>query len=67
MSYFSYSLACDIVDVFKAMIPDSNIAQVMSCGQTKLSYLITFGIVPYFKQLLVENLKKAPCFAVLFD
>ena len=65
--HFSYSSICDIVDVFKAMFPDSKIAQGMSCGPTKLSYLITFGIAPYFKQLLVEDLKKAPCFVVLFD
>ena len=39
----------------------------MSCGPKKLSYLITFGIAPYFKQLMVEDLKKAPCFVVLFD
>ena len=31
------------------------------------SYLITFGIAPYFKQLLIDDLKKAPCFVVLFD
>ena len=41
--------------------------QGMSCWPTKLSYLITFGIAPYFKQLLVEDLKKAACFVVLFD
>ena len=49
------------------MFPDSNIAQGMNCGPTKLSYLITFGIAPYFKQLLVEDLKKGSKFVVLFD
>ena len=67
MLHIAYSLACDIVDVFKAMFPDSKIAQGMSCGPTKLSYLMTFGIEPYFKQLLFEDLKKAPCFVMLFD
>ena len=67
MSHFSYSSACAIVDVFKAAFPDSNIAQRISYGPTKLSYLITFGIALYYKQLLVEDLKKAPCFVVLFD
>ena len=66
MSHFFYSSGCVIVDVFKAMFPDINIAQEMSCGPTKLSYLITFVFAPYFKQLLVEDLKKAPCFVVLF-
>ena len=37
MSHFSYNLAHDNTDVFKAMFPDSIIAQHMSCGQ--LSYL----------------------------
>ena len=44
MSHFSYSSAHDITDVFKAMFPDSIIAQHMSCGPTKLSYLISFGL-----------------------
>ena len=51
----------------KIMFPDSNIAQGMSYGPTKLSFLITFGIASYFKQLLVEDLKKTPCFVGLFD
>ena len=42
ISHFSYSSACGFVDVFKAMFSESNLAQGMSCGPTKLSYLITF-------------------------
>ena len=48
MSHFSYRSTCDVVDVFKAMFPDSNIAQGKSCGPVNLSYLITFGIALYF-------------------
>ena len=65
MSNFSQNSAQDITEIFKAIFPDSNIAQGMSCGP-KNSYLITFGIAPYFKQLLIDDLK-APCFVVLFD
>ena len=57
MSHFSYNSAHDITDVFKAMFPDSIIAQHMSCGPTKLSYLISFGIAPYFMDLLLKVLK----------
>ncbi len=67
MSHFSMNSAQDIVDVFKVMFPDSKIAQGMSCGPTKLSYLITFGLAPYFHHLLIDGLKKAPCFVVMFD
>ena len=35
---------------FRAAFPDSRIAHNMSCGPTKLSYLICFGIAPFFKQ-----------------
>ena len=67
MSHFSYNSAHDITDVFKAMFPDSIIAQHMSCGPTKLSYLISFGIAPYFMDLLLKELKDALCFVISFD
>ena len=49
------------------MFPDSKIAQQWSCGATKHSYLITFGIAPYFKELLLAELTEAPCFVLSFD
>ena len=49
------------------MFPDSTIAQKMTCGPTKLSYLICFGIAPYFKQQLLNELKEAQCFVISFD
>ena len=49
------------------MFPDSIIAQRMSCGPTKLSYLISFGIAPYFMDLLLKELKDAPCYVISFD
>ena len=67
MTHFSYSSACDIVDAFKAMFTDCNIAQGMSFGPGKLSYLITFGIVPYFRQSLVEDLKMTQMFCNLMS
>ena len=67
MSHFSYNSSQDIGGVFRAMFPDSKIAQQWSCGATKLSYLITFGIAPYFKELLLAELTEAPCFVLSFD
>ena len=68
MSHFSYNSAHDITDIFKAMFPDSSIAQHMSCDPTKLSYLISFGIAPYFRDLLLADLKQtSSCFVVSFD
>ena len=67
MSHFSYNSSTNIADVFRAMFPDSAIAQKMNCGPTKLSYLICFGIAPYFKQQLLKELKEAQCYVISFD
>ena len=66
-SHFSYNSSTNIADVFRAMFPDSAIAQKMNCGPTKLSYLICFGIAPYFKQQLLKELKEAQCYVISFD
>ena len=49
MFYFSYNSASNIIDVFKALFPDSAIAHGMKC--TELSYLINFEIAPYLQQI----------------
>ena len=67
MSHYYLNSAQDITDVFHAMFPDSNIAKRVSCGATKLSYLITFGIAPFFKQELLMDVSQAPCFVISFD
>ena len=67
VSHFPYNSAVNIVDVFRAMFRDSAIAQKMQCGPTKLSYLICFGIAPYFKQQLLNELKEMQCFVISFD
>ena len=67
MSHFSYSSSKDIADIYRAVFPDSRIAHNMSCGPTKLPYLFCFGIPPFFKQQLLRDLKKAPCFVISFD
>ena len=64
---FFYSSSKDIADICRAGLPDSRIAHNMSCGPTRLSFLICFGIAPFFKQQLLAGLKKAPCFMISFD
>ena len=66
MSHFSKNSAYDVTDVFKAMFPDSSIAQHMSCGPNKLSYLISFGIAPYFKRVAFNRHKESIMFCCFF-
>ena len=38
-----------------------------SCGRTKCSYIVNYGIAPYFLELLTDELKEASNFVALFD
>ena len=48
------------------MFPDSNVAQNFQMASTKASYVTYYGLAPYFKEMLLDELKKAsyivPCF-----
>ena len=48
------------------MFPDSNVAQNFQMASTKASYVTYYGLTPYFKEMLLYELKKAsyivPCF-----
>ena len=48
------------------MFPDSEFAKSYSQGETKVKYVIQFGIVPYIKQLILGDIKGKP-FSFLFD
>ena len=57
-SHYSYHSCANSGDVFRKMFPDSNIASKFTLGETKAAYLITFGIAPYFKSLLVREISR---------
>ena len=49
------------------MFSDSDIAKKISIGKTKCGYYINFGIAPYFKELLLEELKSSKYIVVSYD
>ena len=49
------------------MFKDSRIAQSFNVGSTKCSYMINFGLAPYFKSLLEESLKESRYYVCCFD
>ena len=67
LSHLLFNSSTDITDIFKAMFPDSAIAQKMKFGPNRLSYLICFCIAPYFRQQLLMELKETQCFVISFD
>ena len=64
-----YSLnSCDgKKELFQAMFKDSKIAKKVTCSSTKCSYVINFGIAPYFRNLLENALNLAPFYVACFD
>ena len=49
------------------MFSDSEIAKSFKLSKTKCGYFINFGLAPYFKDLLVKEIKAANIFVVPFD
>ena len=49
VSHYSCSSSAKTNCLFQKMFPDSQIARKFSCGSTKSSYLIRFGLAPFFK------------------
>ena len=66
-SGYSYSSCDDTPSLFKRMFPDSIISDHFSMGKSKVSYLISDGLGPYYRKMLCENVSKAPGFVIQYD
>ena len=66
-SHYSHHSCEEIGDTFRTMFPDSRIAAKFSYGSNKCSYLVTFGLAPYFKGLLLKRVKESGNIVVMFD
>ena len=67
LGHISYNANSDIGDVFRVMFLNSAIVKKFSCLSTKLAYLITVGIAPYFTQKLVDKIRACECDVASFD
>ena len=64
---FLLSSGGDTKSLFTNMFPDSNVANSFSMSKEKFSYVINFGIAPYIRDMLVENVKRSTFFSIGFD
>ena len=62
----SNNSSSNISPLFKVMFPDSKIVESFALGADKLRYLITYGIAPYFYDLLKDIVNNSECYTVLF-
>ena len=49
------------------MFKDSPIARDFKLSKTKCSYVIKFGLAPYFQNVLVSEIQKSLYYSVSFD
>ena len=60
------SVSDDLRELFGAMFPSSSEVENFQLGRTKLSYLITEALGPYFKKKLYKDMENS-YFTLLFD
>ena len=67
MNHYSCSSSTNTDPFFQHMCPDCQIAQKFACGQT-CSYLIRFGLAPYFEKEVLDMVTKPESLCVVsFD
>ena len=49
------------------MVPDSDIALNYQMGKDKLGYVLSFGLEPYYRSMLISGINTSPFFSFSFD
>ncbi|XP_070176232.1 uncharacterized protein [Littorina saxatilis] len=66
--HFSFRSFQGMNSILGKMFPNCPEARQFSCGESKAAYLVTFGLGPYFSEMLTANAKKAAGgYVLLFD
>ena len=58
-SHYSLRSSLGLKELFEVVFFDSEIAKLFKLSKTKCSYFINFELAPYFKDLLVKEVKAA--------
>ena len=62
----SYNSNNGIGELFRCMLPDSDVAKNFACGGDKTAYVAKFGLAEYIKRDLVAKVNNGP-FVIMFD
>ena len=57
---FSFRVSDGVPELFQKMFPDSTTAKHMTMSRTKVSYMISHGLGPYFQQQTVDDIQRIP-------
>ena len=64
---FSYQSSDETGELFRTMFPDSKIAEKFSIQQSKMFYVVSHGLGPYFYSGVVEEVKRCQRYVLCFD
>ena len=67
LNNYSFNSSSNKSNLFTAMFPDSAIAKYFTCGATKCSYIICFGVAPYMKAILDDIISGLDTYFAVFD
>lgn len=63
-----FSSADNLAECYREQFPDSVIARNLSIQSKKMSYIVAFGLGPYFTEQIVQEIKEGPSYFTLhFD
>ena len=64
---FFFSSCDGIFDLFQAIFPSDSISKDFMLSSSKVSYIISHGLGPYFHFLLVEDIKRVSFYTLEVD
>jgi hypothetical protein len=64
---FSYQSSNEIGELFRTIFSDSKIAEKFSIQHSKMSYVISHGLGPYFRSQVIDEVKRCQRFVLCFD
>lgn len=68
VKHFSCNSCEGLNNLYKRQFHDSEIAKHFRCGPDKCSYLITFGLAPFYRDSLIHKVSESNLpFVILFD
>jgi hypothetical protein len=66
-SHASMRSADDSCELFRALFPNLKVAEKLSLGRTKASYIINYELAKFFAPQLEDKLKSTESFVICFD
>ena len=66
-NHASMRSADDLHELFRAMFPDSKVAEKFSMARTKTTYTINYGLAQFFATELKDKVHSTESFVVCFD